>query len=74
MLAQNGASKADLEKATTKTPGELAAMVTGGGGLSIAALLALLRTFGPSRSKEDVDKIKEDLAAVKAAAGTTSKT
>lgn len=69
LLAQNGASKADLEKATAKSPGELAALVTGGGGISLAALLALLRSFGPSRSKDDVDKINQELAVVKAKVG-----
>jgi len=74
LLAQNGASKADLEKATAKSPGELAAMVTGGGGISIAALLALLRTFQPSRAKDDVDKIKEELAGLKAVTGPAPRT
>ena len=68
LLAQNGASKVELEKATTKTPGELAAMVTGGSGLSIAVLLALLRTFQPSRAKDDVDQLKQDLARMQGGA------
>lgn len=57
LLAENGATKEQLRDATSKSPGELLALTGGGGGLGVIALMALLRTFGKSRSQDEINEL-----------------
>jgi|GEM_PF-3347564 len=54
-----GLSKEDIEKAKGMSDTQLIGLLGGGGGLSLAALAALFRTFGPSRGQKEVDELFE---------------
>lgn len=54
-----GLSKEDIEKVKGMSDTQLMGLLGGGGGLSLAALAALFRTFGPSRGQKEVDELFE---------------
>lgn len=60
-LRARGISEAELTKLKEKSPAELTALAGTAGTIGLAALAALLRTFGPSRGKEDIDKTQADV-------------
>lgn len=64
-------SREEIEKIASKSPEELFATygTTGAGG--IVGLLALFRTFGKSRGKEEIDRLREEFMAERTATTTT---
>jgi len=66
LAAQFGASKEEVQKLEGASVNQLLGLITGGGGLGIAALLALLRTMGKSRASGEVDKLRAQLEGMAA--------
>ena len=58
-LRQRGLSESEMAKYKEMTPEQLTALAGGGGAVGLAALAALLRTFGPSRGKKETDELWE---------------
>jgi hypothetical protein len=57
-------SEPELAKLREKSPEELAGLLGGGGAIGLAALLALLRSFGASRGQKEIDEQWEQLKAI----------
>lgn len=65
---QKGVSREDLAALTQKSPEELIETYGSGGAIGIVSLLALLRTFGKSRSQKEIDELYDNFVELKTAA------
>lgn len=60
-----GLSKEDVAKLEGMSDSELLGLLGGGGGLAGLSLAALLRTFGKSRSQDDINQLWDNVADLK---------
>lgn len=58
-LRQRGLTESEMAKYQEMSPEQLTALAGGGGAVGLAALAALLRTFGASRGKKETDELWE---------------